>query len=547
MMRKYLKGSSNIRFLFFIFTFSLSIVVFGFNPKISTNSAGEDKGREVNKSLDKLPSNRTYKDVLQRDTPRSSLRAFLKAARKGDLKSAVQFLDFSSSSIKINESEKEKYARELRVVIDRALWLDLSLINDSYQGDVNEESLPISQERVAQLFTNKGKKIDVLMHHFLLPSGLGVWKFASSTVHQIPDLYREYGYGSIGDKLSDIFPAYTFFYLELWQWVFLFILVIAVFVTVYIPTKIIAFFFKRSHFELGSQMARLTERSFRIFMLFLVARMFLNLMRPPAAIRAILQAQTLFLISAIWLCCALLGLVRDYFKIRLERNEKKTAAVLLQPATNIVRFFVIVVIIMVWFENIGLNATTVLTGFGIGGIAVALAAQKSIENLIGAVTLHVSAPVKLGDFGQFGNFIGTVEFIGLRYTKIRTRNRTLVNIPNAVFVDMSLESFTERDKIRFSPVLKISRETTADQIRKILADVKLLLEESDLVESGTHRIRFQEFGESSLDLKVVAYIKTKIYSEYLEVVEELNLKIMDAIQSSGTSLAVPARAVTLSK
>jgi len=508
------------------------------------NPEKEKKKAEIDKSIDKLPSNRTYKDLLQRDTPRSSLRAFLQAARKGDFKKAANFLDFSYSSTKIEESEKEKYARELRVVIDRALWIDLSLIDDTPTGNLQEKSLPVSQERVAQLFTDNGKNIDILMHHISLPSGLVVWKFASSTVHQIPELYREYGYGTIGDKLSDIFPAYTFFYLELWQWVFLLILLVAVFITVYIPTKIIALFLKKSRFELRIQMARLTERSFRIFLLFLVSRIFLNLMKPPAAIRTILQAQTLFLISAIWLCCALLGIVRDYFRMRLEKNDKKTAAVLLQPATNIVRFFVIVVIVMVWFENIGLNATTVLTGFGIGGIAVALAAQKSIENLIGAVTLHASAPVKLGDFGQFGNFLGTVEFIGLRYTKIRTTNRTLVNIPNAVFVDMSLESFTERDKIRFSPVLKISRKTSPDQIREILADVKILFEENDMVETGTHWIRFQEFGESSLDLKVVAYIKTKVYSEYLEVIEDLNLKIMDAIQSAGTSLAVPARTIT---
>ena len=523
---------------------------FLFIPLIAHSQKSDTDARKGEKAINKPVSGRVgirvYKDSLQRDTPRSALRGFLAAARDGDLKKAVNYLDFGIYSSQMTEKEKEEYAQELRIVLDRALWVDLSLISDTPEGN-KDDSLPDNRERIAQLTGADGKIVDIIVQRITLDSGLNVWLFSSSTVRRIPELYKKYGYGALGDKLSEIFPSYTFMYLELWQWGFLILLALASFITVYIPTKIVAIVLMHTKFALKQQLAHFATHSFRIFLFFLVSRIFLFMMKPPAVIRVILQAQTLFLVSVIWVFCSLLGLLRDYLKIKLEKQNRMTAAVLLQPATNLVRLLVIVIIVMVWFENIGLNAATVLTGFGIGGLAVALAAQKSIENFIGAVTIHASAPVKLGDFGKFGNYIGSVEFIGLRYTRIRTLDRTLVSVPNAVFVDMSLESFTERDKIRYQPVVKLSRDTTPEQLKTVLEEMRNMLKEHKMVENDKWRVRFKEIGEYSLDLSVVAYIKTEVYSEFLEVAEELNLKTLEIISESGASLAIPARCVKLDK
>ena len=510
-------------------------------PKAQNNIKDNTK---INTPVPRQVKLRIYKDKLERDTPRSSLSAFLSTARNGDLKKASQYLDFGMLKSQINESMKEEYAQDLRIVLDRALWVDLSMVSDNPDG-TDEPSLPESLELITKLNTSDGKVVEVLMQRVPLSNGLQVWKFSGSTVKKIPKLYEEYGYGKIGDKLSELFPAYTFMYLELWQWAFLLLLILGVLIIVYIPTKILAIVLRRTKLSLKEQFAFFSEHALRVFLFLLISRIFISLLKPPAIIRAILEAQTLFLISVIWLSCSLLGILRDYWEQKLNKQNRMTAAVLLKPATNLLRLVVIIVIIMIWFENVGLNAATIITGFGIGGLAVALAAQKSIENFIGAVTLHASAPVKVGDFGKFGNYIGSVESIGLRYTCIRTLDRTLVSVPNAVFVDMYLESFTERDKIRYSPVIEIDKSTSPAQLREILSALRKMLKEHKMVEESTHRVRFQTIGDSSLNLAIVAYITTNVYAEYLETAEDLNLHILDIIHEKGTSLAIPSRNITM--
>jgi MscS family membrane protein len=150
---------------------------------------------------------------------------------------------------------------------------------------------------------------------------------------------------------------------------------------------------------------------------------------------------------------------------------------------------------LVWLNNVGFNVTTLMAGLGIGGLAVALAAQKPLENLIGAITLYTSRPVRVGDFCRFGDKIGTVEEVGLRATKVRTLDRTLVNIPNAEFVHLHLDNFTKREKIWYHPRISLRYETTPDQVRYILVEVRKVLYAHPKVLSDPARIRFVGFGE----------------------------------------------------
>jgi MscS family membrane protein len=176
-----------------------------------------------------------------------------------------------------------------------------------------------------------------------------------------------------------------------------------------------------------------------------------------------------------------------------------------------------------------------------------LAAQRPIENMIGGITLYVSRPVRVGDFCRFANTIGTVEEIGLRATRVRTLDRTVVNVPNADFVRLHLENFTAREKIWYHPRIRLRYETTPDQIRFILVEVRKLLYSHPKVHPDPARIRFVEFGEHSLDLDIFAYVDVKDYGQFLEVAEDLNLRIMDVIAKAGSSLAVPSQTTYLER
>ncbi len=157
--------------------------------------------------------------------------------------------------------------------------------------------------------------------------------------------------------------------------------------------------------------------------------------------------------------------------------------------------------------------------------------------------LYSSTPVHIGDFCRFGDRMGIVEEIGLRATRIRTLDRTVIHIPNAAFADMHIENFAEREKILFFPKISLRLDTTPNQIREIIAELKRMLLAHPEVDDDPARVRFSGFGGHSLDLVIFAYIRTTDFNFYLEVVEDLHLRILDIIGAAGTALAAPTRTV----
>lgn len=190
---------------------------------------------------------------------------------------------------------------------------------------------------------------------------------------------------------------------------------------------------------------------------------------------------------------------------------------------------------------LGLPVLPLLAGLGVGGLALALAAQPTIENFIAGLTLFADRPVRVGEFCRFGDTIGTVEEIGMRSTRIRTLDHTIVSVSNSDFAKARLENYSARGKIWFHPRIKLRYETTPDQVRYILVEIRKLLYAHPKVHQDPARIRFVQFGECSLDLDVFAYIDTIDYGEYLEIAEDVNLRIMDVIKAAGTELAIPAQ------
>jgi MscS family membrane protein len=194
-------------------------------------------------------------------------------------------------------------------------------------------------------------------------------------------------------------------------------------------------------------------------------------------------------------------------------------------------------------QNLGLNVTGLLAGLGVGGLAVALAAQKSIENFFGGLMLVTDQPVRVGDFCRFGDRVGTIEDIGLRSTRVRTLDRTVVSIPNSQFATLQLENFARRDRIWLSLTLGLRYETTPDQLRHVLVSIKRLLLSHPKVDPDPARVRFVGFGAYSLDLELFAYVATADWDEFLAVREDLLLRLMDLVAESGTGFAFPSQTI----
>jgi MscS family membrane protein len=193
--------------------------------------------------------------------------------------------------------------------------------------------------------------------------------------------------------------------------------------------------------------------------------------------------------------------------------------------------------------SLGYPVAGLLAGLGVGGLALALAFQKTGEHLFGSIALAVDQPFRVGDFVKVEDFVGTVETIGLRSTRFRTLDRTLIAIPNGLLADMRLESFTARDRMRLACTVGLVYGTTAAQMRQVLEGLESVLRAHPKIWSEAVVVRFKELAAYSLDIEVMAWFETPEWSEFQLIRQEVLLQFMDVVERAGTSFAFPTRTV----
>jgi MscS family membrane protein len=247
------------------------------------------------------------------------------------------------------------------------------------------------------------------------------------------------------------------------------------------------------------------------------------------------------ILVTVWMLFGGMNLLRDIYSNRLQERDRPGAAVLLGPAANALKLLIGIGAILIYLDKLGINITTVLAGLGVGGIAVALALQKPMEDVFGAFTLYTQQPVRVGDFCRVGAETGTIEEIGLRTTRLRTLANTLIAIPNSRLANEPIDNISARSKILYRPVLRLRYDTTPEQLQQILDGVRALFSAHEQVLQDNHRVRFKEIADDALLVEVYAYLDTTDWSVYLELAEELNMRILEIVAQAGTTLSLPAR------
>jgi MscS family membrane protein len=477
-------------------------------------------------------------DPLGRGTPRSSVRGFLSSAKDRNYVQAAEYLDLRNVSDGLTESRGPELARQLWIVLDRTLWIDLELLSTNAEGD-QSDNLPVVRERVGRIAA-EGKTYDLLLQRVPRGDGVYIWKFADVTVSEIPELYQQFGYG----QLERIFPAWMFdvtiLGINLWLWAAVIGLGIILYPAAMLVTKLAAAALRLLHVEFAEQFERLFSGPVTLLIWTVLVRSAGTFLGSSIALGALSQARTVQMIGLAWLLTRVVDFVAQRAGNNLERKGLGGSRVLLMPVSRLVKFVTLAGAVLLWLDNAGYKVTTLLAGLSISGVAVALASQKSLENLFGAVTLFTSRPVKVGDFCRFGNEAGIIEEIGLRATRIRTLERSVITVANAEFANLHLNNYSERDRFWYHPTLQLRYETTPDQIRYVLVEVRKMLYAHPKILAEPLHVRFKNFGEYSLDVEVFAYIGVTDYTESLEVAEDLNLRIMDIVSAAGSDFAFPS-------
>ena len=483
-------------------------------------------------------------DPLGRSAPEGTVFGFMKSAAQRNYDQALQYLDTKTTG-----TRAQKLVDALRAILERGFSGNVAMLSNKPEGNL-DDSLPPSKERVGTVKTPSGS-LDILLERVERGNGPPLWLFSAETLKNVPETYKELDVRTIEPYLPKLLVNTWVLWFPLWMW-FLFLLVIPVLfglslLVTRLLTHILLFSVRRiTKVRADQHVARLTG-PLRI-VIFALAIWFISLLSHSVTASVFWRyvASTLTVIGATWLCVRVIDLVFKLKQSQLVATSSDKIS-LVQLGRKLFQILAVVVGAVVIFYIGGINIAAVLTGLGIGGIAIAFAAQKTLENLFGGIMIISDQPIRVGDFCRAGEYIGNVENIGLRSTRIRTLERTVVSVPNGQLAVMSLENFTMRDKVWFHHMLHLRYETTADQLRYILAGIRKMLYEHSKVESLSARIRLIGFGTSSLDLEVFAYVLETKYESFLHIQEDLLLRIIGIVEASGSGFAFPSQTTYIAK
>ena len=213
-----------------------------------------------------------------------------------------------------------------------------------------------------------------------------------------------------------------------------------------------------------------------------------------------------------------------------------------------IKTFIFILAVLAVLQEWGINVTALIASLGIGGLAIALAAKDTAANLFGGLTILADKSLKIGEWVKVGSVEGIVEDIGMRTTKIRTFEKSLITVPNQYIANNPIENFSRRNIRRIKMIIGVVYDTPADVVRKIVKDIKAMLEQHpDVAQDQAIVVYFDEFADSSLNIFILFYANTSNWLEYVQIKQDINLKIMDIVEKNGSSFAFPSRSIYVEK
>ena len=480
-------------------------------------------------------------DPLNRLNPRSTMTAFLETCHQENYNKAAQYLDLSQIPVNRRAQEGPELARDLQSLLNSATRFDVVQLSQEPQGNLEDDPDP-TIEHVTTI-TSNGHQFTIEMQRHTPAKGPAIWQFSANTVANVPQMMPPSSTeSSIEARLPRFLVATELLETPLWKWIALVLVALLLSglfrLLVRLSNRLVRFLTSRVRRTGGLAWVQAIINPLLVLLIVMLFRI-LEEMIAPAVLTRLYVGRALILVVVGSFAWGLIN-VLDYVIARLDHTLNQGQRVVShsiiylgrRTLKSVISIFAAVLIL----DNWGFNMTTIIAGLGVGGIAVALAAQQTIANVFGGVSVIGDAPVMVGDFGNFGGVIGTVEDIGLRSARVRTVNRSVVSIPNSVFAGMNLENFAVRDKILFNPTFTIKRTTSKAQIRELINALGDMLGKNKLVEIGSTPIRITGYSAASFTIEVFAYILTADLDEYYKYEAELYLAIDEVVKESGVEL-----------
>jgi MscS family membrane protein len=485
-------------------------------------------------------------DPLGRTTPRSTVFNFLSAAQKGDFETAARYLNTRKLG-----HDAVILAQQLFDILDRYLPPKLNQVSDSPEGSL---TYPASPDRdLVGTITIDDESLDILVDRIDRGKAGSIWLFSSKTLAAIPDVHESISTVRPESFIPKVLIETRFLAIALYQWLAVFLglplLYFALSLLNSALSRLVGRVRRRLGSATGSSNPDIVPIPLRLLIIAAIIRWLLAQISLPLLARQFwLQVSiTMAVGAAVWILILLNGVAEAHIRLRFGRKDLPGTLSILRFVRRLVDAFVLVLGVLVLLQHFGLNVATAVAGLGVGGIAVALAAQKTLENVIAGVSLIFDQTVRLGDLLKLGDTFGSVEWIGLRSISIRTLHRTVVSVPNGQVASASLENFSSRDKFWFNHILGLTYSTSAQQLGAIINEITDTLTREERIDRDSVRVSFLRFGESSLDVELFAYVFANDMVHFFGIQQRLLLKVMEIVQAAGTEIAFPSRTLYLAK
>lgn len=498
---------------------------------------------------DAAPSNATAPatpaDPFGRETPRSAVTGLIQALAARDYDRAANYFDLPvQRDAKVRNGASE-LARRLQVLLDSggSLIPFQGLANDA-AGRIDDD-LPLNRELVGDLGIDKEDSQILLAHGSI--NDRGVWRISHETIRRLMAVPATTVAPAATDQAIPLDVAGA----PVEDWALLIGIAALSFVVLRLLATAVLTIMRRSITDPDANgIYRFFHAALPPLSLFIAVIAFYGWAEKLEV--AIVARQTLLryaggvaAVALVWFGLRLVDAIADVAIARMNRRSRRQAVSVVSLLRRAAKILLLVFSIVAVLDTFGIDVTTGIAALGIGGIALALGAQKTVENLVGSVTVIADRPIQVGDFCRVGDVVGTVEDVGIRSTRIRTNDRTVVTIPNGDFSSRQIENYAKRDRFLFAPTIGIEYSNNADKVREAVSIIEGVLVAHEQVLQDAPRARFTNFGESSLDIEIFSYINVGDFAESLVIRQQLLLSIYEGLSAAGIGIAFPSRTLFL--
>jgi MscS family membrane protein len=490
-------------------------------------------------------------DPLGRETPRGMLLGFIKAAQEERYSVAIEYFQQPPARRRRSEQDDEELAAQILAIFNQKFANALDLTSRDPLGHL-DDGLPPDQEKISGAL-GSDDKFPIMLVRLEDEHGRKLWYFSRTTLDHVPELYETLSFPEIEKKIPVTLVSHRLLYMPLWQWIaFLVFLPIALLVG-RLVTLIVALVINRSR-KSRDKPPLPHQKFFQVDPITLTVAILLHYIFVSSIGTSLLyrlyyrHIVWIFLaFDFYWMLTRITRAISSRIGVSLTRRgmlAERSIVSLVRRFTEVSIFLLVTLLVL---RSLGVDVSTALAGVGIGGLALGLGAQKTFENLFGGVSVLFDKVIQIGDTCRINNQIGVVEDIGLRSTRLRTGERTLLSIPNGIMASAVLENLRFRDKFLCQQTIRLRYDLSPDHVRYVLGQIQNLLIEDPKVEDSSARVRFLRFAEYALEVEIYCYILEPEFTAYLATQEQLLLKIMDTIEKAGAVVALPTQTTFVSK